>query len=144
MKLGIDPGKTGAIALLTDCDSVLEVIDMPEPYRLGEYLARHAHETAVIEKQGAFARGGRTMGATSAFTTGRGYGILLGMLIAYNYEIVEVTPQLWKRRAGLIGEPKSASLELARKIHPNMRDQLTRKKDHGRAEAMLIAQYGVR
>jgi len=59
-----------------------------------------------------------------------------------------VSPATWKRAAGLVSESrdesdsarKRRSLDRARLLFPNLR--LDRVKDHGRAEALLIADYG--
>ena len=48
-----------------------------------------------------------------------------------------VTPQRWKKHHGLIGKDKKAGLELAREYWPNA--SLKRIKDHGRADALLMA-----
>ena len=41
----------------------------------------------------------------------------------------------------LLHRQKTRSLEMARKMFPTLHDKLKRKKDHNRAEALLIAEY---
>jgi crossover junction endodeoxyribonuclease RuvC len=53
-----------------------------------------------------------------------------------------VTPQRWKKAAGLIGKEKDAARTLMIQQQPQIADQLTRKKDIGRADACCIAIYG--
>jgi crossover junction endodeoxyribonuclease RuvC len=53
------------------------------------------------------------------------------------YPTMLVTPQAWKKYHGLIGSEKAASLELARSMFPEA--SLKRQKDHGRADALLMA-----
>lgn len=55
-----------------------------------------------------------------------------------------VQPASWKRAMGLLGRDKEASRYLACQKFPALASQLARKKDHNRAEAMLIAEYGRR
>lgn len=145
MRVGIDPGKSGAIALLDgSLKRVIEVLDMPET--LEEMRAAMLfYETSIqvnIEEQAAFARGDRRMGASSAFTTGKGFGALWGLAVGLGHPVHIVRPQVWKRRAGLIGMTKEDSRQLAIKMFPEVAHRMTRKKDHGRAEAILIARYG--
>jgi hypothetical protein len=54
-----------------------------------------------------------------------------------------VTPQAWKKQAGLIKASKGASVDLARELWPDNSDDFKYKTaDEGRAEAALIARYG--
>lgn len=141
--VGIDPGKTGAIALLDD-GAVVAIIDMPEDSSTLAHVLEPlpTRATYVIEKVNAMPRGGVKMGAQSMYNFGFGCGVIEGVLAAQHRALCYVTPQTWKRRAGLIGEPKESSLMLARELHPEARAWLTLKKHHGRAEAILIADFG--
>jgi crossover junction endodeoxyribonuclease RuvC len=53
-----------------------------------------------------------------------------------------VTPAVWKKHHCLSGSDKERSRIRAIEMFPYAAGQLTRKKDHARAEAMLIAKYG--
>ena len=55
--------------------------------------------------------------------------------------VVEVLPQTWKPRIGVTSN-KDTSLDLARATFPMCADQLKYKKHDGRAEALLLTQYG--
>lgn len=46
---------------------------------------------------------------------------------------------MWKRRLGLIGQDKDVGRLLAIQRFPSAAHLLRRKKDHGRADALLIA-----
>ena len=92
----------------------------------------------VIEKQSA--RPGQ--GVSSTYKIGYGYGVLIGVLAALKFPVVEVAPATWKRATGLTGKDKEASRALARSLWPDC-ELLSRKGDHGRAEALLIARYGI-
>ena len=52
-----------------------------------------------------------------------------------------VLPQAWKKEMGL-GKDKEKSLEMARQLFPDA--MLNLKKHHGKAEALLIAEYARR
>jgi crossover junction endodeoxyribonuclease RuvC len=75
-------------------------------------------------------------GVTSSFRFGMGYGSILGVLSALNVQIVDVAPGLWKKHFRLDSDKEKARA-LAIKRFPNA--QLNRKKDAGRAEALLMA-----
>jgi crossover junction endodeoxyribonuclease RuvC len=94
----------------------------------------------------------RGMGAASAFNFGDSAGVIRGIvgtiavlaetLGAPRIERHFVTPQSWKTRAGLVGNrDKEASRAKAIQMWPLA--PLSRKKDQGRAEALLIARFGL-
>lgn len=150
---GIDPGITGAIAVLED-GSIRAVYDLPvTPKATGKgqalnaaLLARMVAElridAALIEAQRPMTKQGVRQGVTSVFSLGRTTGVLEGVLAAVGvpYELVE--PAVWKRAAGLLKAEKDMSRTKALQLFPGQAEQLQRKKDHGRAEAMLIAWHG--
>ncbi|CAN1250157.1 Holliday junction resolvase MOC1, chloroplastic [Linum perenne] len=75
---------------------------------------------------------------------GFGYGLWIGILVASGYSVVPVPSLTWKNKFRLTGEnaTKDESRRLASTLFPSLSSSLTRKKDHGRAEALLIAAYG--
>ncbi len=147
---GIDPGLTGAVAIYDG--TVWAVHDMPlhgrtygkgneiNAYHLAELLA--GVDQALVEIQSYFLKAGSKMGAVSAGKTGEGYGIIKGILGAYDIPRHDITSQSWKKKAGLIRKDKDASRGLAIRLFPYLADELKRKKDHGRAEAVLIGHFG--
>ncbi|MQL99471.1 hypothetical protein Taro_032186 [Colocasia esculenta] len=72
------------------------------------------------------------------------YGLWIGILVATGFSVVPVISRSWKDHFGLNGSQalKDASRETAISLFPSLSSQLKRKKDHGRAEALLIAAYG--
>lgn len=160
--IGIDPGQTGAIAVCIEGDwavfdcpvltvettnrktkSGKSVKNTPDPAGMAALLEKCNYEGAhaYIEKVGA-APG---QGVTSMFNFGKGYGMWLGILAALKIPYTLVTPQAWKKAmmAGMAKE-KAASIVRATQLFPEMADRLTLKKHDGRAEALLIAEYGRR
>lgn len=152
-RIGIDPGLSGALALLLG-DECLQVSDMPVA---GEKRHRSVsaalladtllalvdrcqdRPTVVIERVSAMPK----QGVSSTFAFGRSLGIAEGVVGALGLPLVRVTPQVWKRRAGLIGTEKDAARQRAIELFPERSVDLARKKDGGRADAILIGFYGV-
>ena len=150
--LGFDPGQTGAIAAF-DGERIEAVIDMPtmtrlhgkgnqvDPYTLATALidlCAGREATAVLEAVSAMPG----QGVTSTFHFGESVGVVLGVLGALQMPIRMVTPAKWKKAAGLLGRDKDAARTLAIQLHPEVADQLARKKDTGRADAVGIARFG--
>ena len=81
-------------------------------------------------------------GVRSMFSMGEGYGIWKGLIAMTGWEMTLVTPQRWKKAMmeGM-GKEKDASRLRALQLFPKLSDQLSRKKDHGRADSLLIAKF---
>lgn len=62
-------------------------------------------------------------------------------ILDYSWDVDQVRPTVWKRALGL-GKDKEASRLKAMQLFPSA--DLRRKKDQGRAEALLLAVYGFR
>jgi len=145
MKIGIDPGISGAIAKLNDNNSFIEVYDMPVMQGTGKRqqvnaaelvrIIRHDGGVAYVERVSSFPG----QGVASMFSFGTSYGIVLGVLAALQIPIVLVTPQSWKKRAGLTGREKDYCRTLMQQRFPNA--ELGLKKHIGRADALAIALY---
>lgn len=149
MIIGIDPGITGAVAILNDDGSLHDVFDMPviQPGKRKRInssgLARLIEENmsefvtvAYIEQVGAMPG----QGTASMFSFGHAAGVADGVLAALSIPIEYVTPQIWKKNYSLNGKDKEASRAKGIQLYPQA--SLARKKDVGRAEAILIARYG--
>lgn len=162
--LGIDPGLTGAIAMLDGDDAA--VFDMPtieangrtfiDREKLADLIGLDVladftepqDATAFIEK----AQASPSMGTVSAFSYGAGYGLVMGILAHLRVPTREIHPAVWKKALGLespsrlkLGrrkQDKGKSLERARELYPQLAEHLALKKHHGRAEAVLIAHFG--
>lgn len=93
----------------------------------------------MIEKVGSMPK----QGVSSTFKFGRSYGEIIGVVAAHKLRMDFVPPGVWKRTFGL-SKDKDASRLKAMELFPQLRDRLTRKKDHNRAEALLIAEYARR
>lgn len=145
--IGIDPGVGGAVAFLKG--AAASVYDTPvtsagkREYLVGGMRDLFAMVDAddacvVIEQVHAMPRNG----SIGSFRLGHGLGLWEGILAALGIRYEFVTPQRWKRDLGIpAGADKSASLAAAQRLFPDARAQLARKKDDGRAEALLLAEW---
>ncbi len=138
--IGIDPGKGGAVALIYPNFSH-KVFDWPGDATgaariLKEWQALAWIRLAVLESVHAMPK----QGVSSTFKFGCNLGQWMGILAALEIPHVMLRPQEWG--AGLLKkidgpDTKSRSLAAARRLFPNA--SLDRKKDHGRADALLMA-----
>jgi len=160
MIIGIDPGITGAISFFDNDGELLGVEDMPTKplggkrqvdsemfckiidarlINLDTYFDPFCSYWPVAYLEKVHAMPGQ--GVVSMFNFGMGYGAVQGVLASREVDVVLVTPQAWKKYHGLIGKDKDSARLLAQRLYPQA--SLSRKKDIGRADAMLIGDYGV-
>lgn len=150
--IGVDPGVTGALALLRIDGTFSEAyalempvmsgrIDVAEALRMlgtmAQYSLEHGPEPTHVYIEKAQAMPGQ--GVSGMFRYGVNYGILLGLCAALRVPYTEIPPGVWKRKMGL-GKDKNLSRQRAQQLFPQC--SFTRKKDDGRAEALLLAWYG--
>lgn len=146
--LGIDPGFGRALALYRGPGDWV-VIDVPtmgtgkqrelDGATLAAWLREHRPVKAFIEYTAA--RPGQ--GMSSMFHYGRMSWGLKAALAAFAVPCLEVTAAKWKSAAGIApGSDKECLRQMALRRWPDQAKYLGRKRDHGRAEAMLIAAYG--
>jgi crossover junction endodeoxyribonuclease RuvC len=77
-------------------------------------------------------------GVSSTFTFGMAYMAAIAIAQRSYRPTTMVTPQKWKKAMGL-SKDKNLSLDMARELWPEA--PLKRKKDNGRAEALLISEF---
>ncbi|MFW4884437.1 hypothetical protein ACOAOW_11510 [Pseudomonas aeruginosa] len=151
MIIGIDPGCTGAIVVLQDDFSYVASLAMPTTkigtksrvngaaiaaFLLDEVSSKPAH--AYLEKVGAMPG----QGVSSMFTFGHAAGVVEGILQGLGIPYTLVTPQSWKKRAGLIGSDKDAARSRAIQLYPTLRELDTKCRGQAIADAILIARHG--
>lgn len=145
--VGIDPGKSGALAVLNTDDN-RKVLD----YRLVEFnetdyintLYKYTDETIVccLEKVGAMPK----QGVVSMFNFGMNFGFIQGILSTLKIPYELVTPNKWKKEFSVTSD-KNTSIQVAKRLFPEVNLKRTErcKKDHdGFAEALLMAEYARR
>ncbi|CAH8263771.1 unnamed protein product [Arabidopsis lyrata] len=159
--IGIDPDLSGALALLKfdhlGSSSSAQVYDTPHiPVLVGKRVRKRLDAKSIvqliqsldvpsgsrvyIEQSNPFPKDGKQ----GWYSGGFGYGLWIGTLVASGFCVIPVSASLWKRHFQLASGSctKDDSRRVAAELFPSLSTQLKRKKDHGRAEALLIAAYG--
>jgi len=100
--MGIDPGANGGLAVVSAAGSVEMVCRMPQTEgdlaRLFEAeIAPMGITSCLIEAVHAFP----DQGVASAFTFGRGAGVIVGLLLAHKIRFEEIRPQAWQKLLGI-------------------------------------------
>ncbi len=145
--LAIDPGLHGAYALFGALGETPVVHDLPfvgnrvNPVEIVASLGVYVVMDVVIEAQQAMPH----QGVSSTFLMGQNYGMLLGTFFLHastrpGWSIHLVRPAIWKRAMELTRD-KEKSRQKALELWPSLEPQLRRKKDEGRAEALLLGEY---
>lgn len=138
--IGIDPGQSGAVAVLDDKGICIRIDDYPgsEVYA-AKILQGVAHPTngslAALEDVHAMPK----QGVSSTFKFGTNFGIWRGILAAYAIPFLLVKPRIWQKGIIRKADGKQASLAAARRMFPKA--ELHLKKHHNRADALLIAHW---
>jgi hypothetical protein len=159
--IGIDPGKEGAIAfvmegrvMVFDASDVKGISYLREMLGYMEIMSQPGKVVAVLEKVGPRRHMRKVKGVlrpvaegtVSCFNFGASFGYWKGVLDMAQIPYHLIAPTKWQ--AGVRdstkaekGKIKEWSLKRARQIFPSMETMLTRKKDNGRSDALLIAEY---
>jgi len=145
--LGIDPGLSGALAIVETINGLpvlVDVIDMPSTgtgakarvdiIAAASWIAKHAPSTAYVERAQAFPG----QGASSGFSYGRSVGAIEAVVALCAIPMILVEASVWKRQLRLPGKDKEAARQRALQLFPSQHVLFARKRDHGRAEAALI------
>lgn len=152
--LGLDPGLSGAIALLdAKAMAVVTIFDMPtfeitvskkkrrqlDFYALARWLDLHAGSIvkATLEDPGPMPNDG----PIQAFSFGTSCGAAKMAVAAHMIPMQLLKPADWKA-AFRLTKDKDASRKLATLRFPQAGALFARKSDDGRAEAALLALYG--
>lgn len=139
--LGIDPGKTGAVALIQSPD--VKIFDwdgvISTAAKIRDWKNQHNIIGAFLENVHAFPEDG----VSSAFKFGRNFGAWQGILSATGIELKLISPKQWRKGLFLPGDRrplKKRSIDAARGLFPDVADKYFAKMNsHNRAEAALIA-----
>ena len=152
--LGIDPGIRGGLATITGnidgaAPQLVDAIDIPvtgvgakegvNVLAIHDWIVQHAPAHAFIERAQAMPK----QGASSGFKYGRAVGAIEAVIACCGIPLTIVEPTAWKKFHGLRGGDKESGRQRALQLFPTAHELLARKKDHGRAEAALIALFGL-
>ena len=136
--IGIDPGKSGAIAILLD-DGTIYIenydIGIKNLFDLLHLSSKYSHE-CCIEKVHSFPG----QGVSSTFNFGMNYGIWLAMLESNNINYNNPTPQAWIKHYIPLGkytkkDRKNKLKAIAQGLHISTKVTLRN------ADAILLAHY---
>lgn len=148
--VGIDPGLTGAIALLIN-GKVSRVTDIPitsvakknggvkrrvNSIALRDILADFKPDLVIIED----VHSRPFDGGVAAFSFGNTVGKIQAVVELQQYRVEYVSPQVWKRQLDVpadkvLASKRASAILCTKEFWPQ-------KKDHNRAEAALIAHWG--
>ena len=150
--IGIDPGLTGAIAILED-KKVTNLLDMPVMAEgkknkrqlnsaqlvniIKENTLKEEEIVVVVEQVNAMPG----QGVTSMFNFGQTFGAIKGVCAALELPIYFVRPSKWKKYFELINSSKDSSRTKTIEMYPTLSNQLSKKKDVNKSDAILIAKF---
>ena len=150
--IGIDPGLSGAIAILEN-NRVINIFDIPVMSEgkknkrqlnsallvdlIKQNITKGEEVTVVVEQVNAMPG----QGVTSMFNFGQTFGALKGICAALELPIFFVRPSKWKKHFELINSSKDASRTKAIEMYPKLSNQLSKKKDVNKSDAILIARF---
>jgi crossover junction endodeoxyribonuclease RuvC len=147
---GIDPGIRGGLAIVRVDNNgaaprLIDAVDIPvigvgakervDVLAIRDWTAPHVPQHAAIERAQAMPK----QGASSGFKYGRAVGAIEAVIECCEIPLTIIEPTAWKKFHQLRGGDKEAGRQRALQLFPSAHALLARKKDHGRAEAALIA-----
>jgi crossover junction endodeoxyribonuclease RuvC len=155
--LAVDPGATGAVAMLVD-GALVEVEDMPflslrvnktvrkrvDPHTLDglfkslvkSHVGPMDDLICIVEQVGPMPKDG----PVQAFNFGMAYAYVIMGFASNRWPMEKVTPPVWKAALKL-RKDKSAARQRAMEMFPAFKGEFARVKDDGRAEAALLGYY---
>lgn len=148
---GIDPGLTGALAVLDFDKFLLHLWDTPtvsikaaggtvrkrcDPLAFTTAILHFPIDYGTIENVHSTPNDGHV----GAFSFGKVTGITIGIFAGADIPLGSVSPAKWKMEMKVPAH-KEASKARASQLFPFCTDGWTRALDHGRAEAAVIALY---
>lgn len=143
--LGIDPGKSGGMAVVTSTRRLLTFFSLAKATErdIWEFVSSDTYSFSTIEKVGGFT--GTPQPGSRMFNFGQGYGALRMSLIAAGVPFDEVRPQKWLKEFGLIRAKtdtdtiwKNRLRQKAEQLFPGVKITLAV------SDAVLLAEYARR
>jgi crossover junction endodeoxyribonuclease RuvC len=152
--LGVDTGAaTGAWAAISGTEGVIALGDLPthkialstgrlrvefDPHGFAQVVRELRPRHAMVETVHGMPR----QGVASTFRLGYSAGALYGVLATLEIPVTFCTPQKWQGHHHIQRGPDDA-VKRALQLFPSLHSQLARKRDNHRADAILIASYGL-
>ena len=150
--IGIDPGVSGAICILTD-GKITEIYEMPTMIdgKKNKKQVNGAEVTNIINKELVNEKDINVViehvsampgqGVTSMFNFGQSFGVLKGICAALKLPVHFIRPVKWKKHFNLINTEKDASRTKVIERFPYISSKISKKKDANKADAILIARF---
>jgi hypothetical protein len=160
----IDPGLSGGLCVLNSEREILELEVMPiinkeiDTHKLSdmifEFKNTYSIDFFILEKAMVMPY----QSAQSGLTTGKGYGILLGLMASLRLSYREVAPQTWTKMLKPVKKPlnakkghvtkaiKERNIQEAVKMYPNvclLGSERSKVPHLGKVDALLLAHYGL-
>ena len=144
--IGIDPGKSGALAVLNEDGSSIIYPFSVDGYReiLADYSTENFRCRAKCCLEHVSAMPGN--GSVSMFNFGENFGFIQGLLTAYEIPYELVRPQKWKKEFSITAD-KNQAIDVCKRLFPNAilkRTERCKVDDSNFAEALLMAEYARR
>lgn len=148
--IGVDPGCSGSLVAVDYKTGdfvghlIMPTIKVGSKTRVDAASIKHwlnelpTIHHAYIEQVGAMPK----QGVSSMFTFGHAVGTVVGVIVGSGIPVTFLTPQSWKKTAGLIGSEKDAARSRAIQLYPNLKELSAIGKGQAIADALLIARHG--
>lgn len=141
--IGIDPGKSGSMAILWENGNVEVIPFDPIAYIHALHkVTNTAASRCCLEHVSAMPK----QGVTSTFNFGVNFGWLQGILDTFGVSYELVRPAKWKKEFSVTAD-KNSSIAVCKRLFPNVslkRNERCVKDDDGMAEALLMCEYARR
>lgn len=136
--LGVDPGVSGSMCVIDSKGTYIAHIKNAETYvDQADWLAEYGEDVVlcVVENVSSSPQ----MGVRSAFTFGRAYGFVEGVIVYCRIPMEKAAPTKWMTAMKCrTGGDKNVTKSAAQSLHPKL------KVTHAFADALLIAEYARR
>lgn len=153
--VGIDPGNKGAIAFLDIEENTMEIHPIPiydrvmssgvkrktiDAHALADIFRDKEYEIRMIYLEEVNAL--PSDGIVGAFSFGRGYGMLQGIIATLQIPVTLTRPAVWKKAMKAPADKDGARIR-ASQLMPKLSSQWAKKSEDGKAEASLLALHGL-
>lgn len=149
--IGIDPGKSGALAVIHCLKDGTKIKTVPfdeEAYvhelrQISQFVELTGDEVfAVVEKVHSMPK----QSCVAMFTFGQNFGFIQGALKSFGIPFDLVRPEVWKKALDCKSD-KTTSIAVCKRLFPKVSLKRTEKckvDDDGLAESLLMAEYARR
>mgnify|MGYP001773512367 FL=1 len=149
MIVAIDPGTTGCLVVLNTNGDIQAFMHMPvikvgsqnrvNGAAVAAFINDHKPTHCYLERVSSMPG----QGVSSTFTFGHSAGLVEGVVVGAGVPLTLVTPQAWKKHAGLIGQYKDAARSRCVQLYPACREFDLKAKGQALADAVLIGRFGL-